>query len=49
MESKKILIVEDESLISAGIKTTLGRQGYDCLAVSSGEDAINQVTIIILI
>jgi CheY-like chemotaxis protein len=43
MESKKILIVEDESLISAGIKTTLGRQGYDCLAVSSGEDAINQV------
>lgn len=40
MEKKKVLIVEDEIIVSAGITLTLSRKGYECLAVASGEEAI---------
>ena len=41
MQKKKILIVEDEIIVSASMTLTLGRKGYECLAVSSGEEAID--------
>lgn len=40
MEKKRVLIVEDEIIVSAGITLTLSRKGYECLAVASGEEAI---------
>lgn len=40
MLKKSILIVEDEELISSGIKLTLTQYGYECMTVNNGEDAI---------
>jgi two-component system, response regulator PdtaR len=40
MEKKKILIVEDEIIVSTSMVLTLGRKGYDCIVVTSGEEAI---------
>lgn len=42
MLKSRILIVEDEILISSGIKHTLAQQGYDCIIVDNGEDAISR-------
>lgn len=40
MEHKKVLVVEDELIVSKSICLTLQRKGYDCRAVDSGEKAI---------
>lgn len=40
MGKKKVLIVEDEIIVSAAMTLTLSRKGYECLAVASGEEAI---------
>lgn len=40
-ENKKIMIVEDESIVAADIKLSLQNMGYEVVkAVSSGEDAV---------
>lgn len=41
MEKKKILIVEDEIIVSTSMTLTLSRKNYDCMVVTSGEQAIN--------
>lgn len=41
---KKILIVEDEMILSQSMALTLGRKGYDCKAVATGEEAINMLS-----
>ena len=41
MEKKKILIVEDESIVALDLKSVLDRLGYDVIAsVTSGKEAI---------
>lgn len=42
MVKSRILIVEDEILISSGIKLTLEQLDYDCIMVDNGEDAISR-------
>ncbi|NWJ98031.1 MAG: PAS domain S-box protein [Chloroflexi bacterium] len=45
MEKTRILVVEDEEIVAADLRSTLHKSGYDVIAsVSSGEEAINQVT-----
>lgn len=40
MEKKRVLIVEDEIIVSAAMTLTLSRRGYECLAFPSGEEAL---------
>lgn len=40
MERKKVLVVEDELIISKSICLSLEKKGFDCYAVDSGEKAI---------
>lgn len=44
MERKKILIVEDEMILSQSMVLTLARKGYDCKTAISGEEAINMLS-----
>ncbi len=43
MERKKVLIVEDELIVSKSICLILERKGYDCRTVDSGEEAIEMM------
>jgi two-component system, response regulator PdtaR len=43
MQGSRILIVEDEALISAGIEFTLTQQGCICSIVDNGADAITAI------
>ncbi|MCX6318992.1 MAG: response regulator [Bacteroidetes bacterium] len=43
MNPGKILIVEDEFIISGAIQSALNKQGYSCLAVNTGEEAISSL------
>jgi CheY-like chemotaxis protein len=43
MNSGKILIVEDELIVSKSISLMLEQEGYTCLMVTSGEQALEQV------
>lgn len=40
MPENRILIVEDEELISSGMKLTLAKHGYECMVFNNGENAI---------
>ncbi|MBQ9980405.1 MAG: response regulator transcription factor [Oscillospiraceae bacterium] len=40
----KILIIEDENNISTLMSTVLGANGYDVLAVKTGEDALSMIS-----
>ncbi len=42
-EQQRILLIEDEILISSGIRRLLAQYGYDCVVVDSGEAAIEQL------
>ncbi len=43
MQESNILIVEDEVLVSSGIRLTLAQKGYNCIIVNNGEDALNRL------
>ncbi|NCT75089.1 MAG: response regulator transcription factor [Chitinophagaceae bacterium] len=45
MNSGKVLIVEDELLVSKSIAATLEKEGHICTTVPSGEEAIEQVAV----
>jgi two-component system, response regulator PdtaR len=45
MTDKKVLIVENEVIVSQSMALTLGRKGYQCTAVATGEEAINLLNI----
>lgn len=45
MNNGKILIVEDELIVSKSISLVLEQEGYTCLTVTSGEDALEQVPV----
>lgn len=39
---KKILLVDDEGLVTKGLQSLLNKQGYDAVVAASGEEAIEQ-------
>ena len=41
--AKKILVIDDEELITKSLLKLLGAQGYDATVVSSGKDALEKI------
>lgn len=43
---KKILLVDDEGLVTKSLQKLLNKQGYDTMVAASGEEAIEQCSIL---